>query len=155
MPMHTIEVDDDVFAFLRSRAEPFTDSPNSVLRRTLGIAAATVPGRRPQYPRLQVVASGLGLPVALQHILEVVEEVRRTGKPRVAATLDVARRHRVTRETVADKYGRQLGLSTNGFDMMLGEPGLGALERLLVSKFPEHAAEVRERLAPLRRGPAA
>ncbi|WP_137233866.1 DUF4357 domain-containing protein [Streptomyces sp. BPSDS2] len=33
----TIRVDDDVFAALQKRAEPFTDTPNSVLRRLLGL----------------------------------------------------------------------------------------------------------------------
>lgn len=32
-----IEVDDDVFDYLKSNAEPFVDTPNSVLRRLLGI----------------------------------------------------------------------------------------------------------------------
>jgi len=42
-----IEVDDDVFGLLKSQAEPFVDTPNSVLRRLLGIdpkgSIATVP----------------------------------------------------------------------------------------------------------------
>jgi hypothetical protein len=33
-----IEIDDDVFALLKAQAEPFVDTPNSVLRRLLGIA---------------------------------------------------------------------------------------------------------------------
>ncbi len=35
--METIEIDDDVLEVLREQAEPFTDTPNSVLRRLLGI----------------------------------------------------------------------------------------------------------------------
>jgi hypothetical protein len=34
---HQIEVDDDVFDFLKTHAEPFVDTPNSVLRRVLKI----------------------------------------------------------------------------------------------------------------------
>lgn len=34
---HQIEVDDDVFGTLKAKAEPFVDTPNSVLRRLLGI----------------------------------------------------------------------------------------------------------------------
>ncbi|MCX4798232.1 hypothetical protein OG497_30170 [Streptomyces sp. NBC_01242] len=43
----TIRVDDDVFARLQSLAEPFTDTPNSVIRRLLGLAdpSATQAGR--------------------------------------------------------------------------------------------------------------
>jgi hypothetical protein len=47
--MHQIEVDDDVMRLLKGAAEPFTDTPNSVLRRVLGIdpghqTAAGTPG---------------------------------------------------------------------------------------------------------------
>jgi hypothetical protein len=35
--MEQIEVDNDVLGLLRENAEPFTDTPNSVLRRLLGI----------------------------------------------------------------------------------------------------------------------
>ncbi|HEY8777857.1 MAG TPA: winged helix-turn-helix domain-containing protein [Gaiellaceae bacterium] len=34
-----IQIDDDVFSVLKSNAEPFVDTPNSVLRRLLGMAA--------------------------------------------------------------------------------------------------------------------
>jgi hypothetical protein len=33
----SIEIDDEVFKLLRNRAEPFVDTPNTVLRRLLGI----------------------------------------------------------------------------------------------------------------------
>jgi hypothetical protein len=33
---HTIEVDDDVYGLLKDAAEPFVDTPNSVLRRLMG-----------------------------------------------------------------------------------------------------------------------
>jgi Mrr N-terminal domain len=39
LPMEKIEVDKDVFKLLLEHAEPFTDTPNSVLRRLLGIDA--------------------------------------------------------------------------------------------------------------------
>lgn len=32
---HTIRVDDEVYAALQALAEPFTDTPNKVLRRLL------------------------------------------------------------------------------------------------------------------------
>lgn len=47
--MHTIEVDDDVMNALKKKAEPFIDSPNSVLRRLLLVdraGAAVRPGGR-------------------------------------------------------------------------------------------------------------
>src|SRR5690348_15023496 len=42
-----IEVDSEVMALLKSQAEPFVDTPNSVLRRLLGLAAASPNGHRP------------------------------------------------------------------------------------------------------------
>ena len=35
--MHTIEIDDDVLDALKRKAEPFIDTPNTVLRRLLGV----------------------------------------------------------------------------------------------------------------------
>jgi hypothetical protein len=35
-----IEIDDELMALLKSNAEPFVDTPNSVLRRLLGLAAS-------------------------------------------------------------------------------------------------------------------
>lgn len=34
---HQIEVDDEVFAYLQGLARPFVDTPNSILRRSLGL----------------------------------------------------------------------------------------------------------------------
>lgn len=43
--MHTIQVDDDVFALLQENAKPFIDTPNSALRKLLGLRVngATTP----------------------------------------------------------------------------------------------------------------
>jgi Mrr N-terminal domain len=38
---HHVEVDDEVFDYLQSRAQPFIDTPNSVLRRVLGMTEGT------------------------------------------------------------------------------------------------------------------
>ena len=35
--MNTIEIDDEVMGLLKKRAEPFVDTPNSVLRKLLGL----------------------------------------------------------------------------------------------------------------------
>ncbi len=42
-----IDVDSEVMALLKSHAEPFIDTPNSVLRRLLGLAAASPNGHGP------------------------------------------------------------------------------------------------------------
>lgn len=43
--MQTIEIDEDVFAYLVKNAQPFVDTPNSTLRRLLGIHNSTDPRR--------------------------------------------------------------------------------------------------------------
>ncbi|MET9772706.1 hypothetical protein ABZ023_00395 [Streptomyces sp. NPDC006367] len=49
--MRSIEIDDEVFAFLQSRCEPLVDTPNDVLRRLLlggsGHSSSAVAKRRP------------------------------------------------------------------------------------------------------------
>ena len=37
IPMNSIEIDDDVLRILKQNAEPFDDTPNTVLRSILGI----------------------------------------------------------------------------------------------------------------------
>jgi len=43
--MESIEIDNDVFAYLQKNARPFVDTPNSTLRRLLGIDSAATAGR--------------------------------------------------------------------------------------------------------------
>jgi negative regulator of replication initiation len=42
----TVRVDDEVYQRLKDEAEPFVDSPNSVLRRLLGLDASVAEGNR-------------------------------------------------------------------------------------------------------------
>jgi hypothetical protein len=44
--MQTIEIDTDIFAYLQKHARPFVDTPNSTLRRLLGIDASAVQSRK-------------------------------------------------------------------------------------------------------------
>src|SRR5665213_1728816 len=144
--MPNIEVDDEVFAYLKANAEPFQDTPNSVLRRQLLGRRGVTPGRvRSNTAGMSPLTRGpaaFGVPEALRQILEVVEIVRRSSRSRIDATIDVARSHNIARETVADKYGRQLGLSTSGFDMLLSEQSLRGLRARLHERFPEQQAEI-------------
>ncbi|MEV6133140.1 hypothetical protein AB0M05_41180 [Streptomyces violaceusniger] len=48
-PMRTIEVDDEVFAYLQRHGEPLVDSPNDVLRRLL-LNGATPPADQARRP---------------------------------------------------------------------------------------------------------
>jgi Mrr N-terminal domain len=43
----TIEIDEEVLALLKQNAEPFVDTPNSVVRRLLGLAESSSNGHKP------------------------------------------------------------------------------------------------------------
>ena len=155
--MHTIEIDDEVMAALQSKAVPFVDTPNSVLRRELLRASEARPGRIPtpeahtreMKAHLARVALPFGAPVALVHTLEVVAYMRRAGIDRTRATVFVARQHGVARETVADKYCRQLGLTAAQLDRMLAEPTLAQLTSRLCAKYGGFENEIRSAVAEL------
>jgi len=158
--MFPIEIDSEVLAFLRDRIEDFNETPNSVLRRELRIAFhANIRADSPmsvdqatakQLPSLTEIP--LSAPEALSQIMEVVQLVRGTRIDRVHATVRVAERRRIERETVADKYGRQMGLSTDQFDRLVAEPTLDGLREKLCSKFPSYSGEIRNVLAKLVKG---
>ena len=78
-----------------------------------------------------------------------MSEVRCEKVDRVTATLRVAQRRNVARETVGDKYGRQLGLSTQQFDRLLEDESLEGLRTRLRKKFPRFENTIREFLDAL------
>ena len=160
----TVEVDEEVFACLESEARNRIETHNTVLRRRL-LADPTPPNPR-SGQRISVPGPGtsdralgahpglpdlpFGTPSALQQILWVAHLVRSTDRSRPEATADVARAIVVTPQTVSDKYGRQLGLTADRFDVLLREPSLGQLEQLLGDRFPRHRATIQLSLAALR-----
>jgi len=142
--MPTVEVDQEVFAYLESRARGFGDSPNAVLRRELlRLPDASPSGGATPLPPLPAA------PAALAQILWVAYGVRRLGLLREDATHLVARHLGLTMQTVQDKYCRQLGIRAHGFGRMLTEPDLSHLRRALLFKFPEHAGIVNQTLDDL------
>ena len=50
--METIEIDDQVYGVIKAAAEPFVDSPNSVLRRLLGVDGSGAPVEAPPPPAI-------------------------------------------------------------------------------------------------------
>ena len=150
MRMHTIEVDEDVIRFLKEHAEPFVDTPNSVLRRAL--LFGNRPGR-PATPSDRERGADilppvpLGVPKALEQILQVVWLTLKSSRTRSDATHFVARRHGVAPQTVIDKYCRQLGITAAEFDLLLREPDLGRLKRSLNQRFPEFSGLIAEYLS--------
>jgi hypothetical protein len=142
MRYQTIEVDDDVFAYLQSQAVPFVDTPNTVLRRKL-LAHAQEQTPRSAFAESDLGQSGIvdlppGTPAGLAQTLQVIGLTKTTGRSRPEATAFVARHYRVAPQTVLDKYCRQLGLPAARFDAMLREPGDGGIQSLLLKRFPNH-----------------
>jgi len=143
MPMHKIEVDDVIYRYLKSKAEPFVDTPNTVLHRELlGNNSSLSVGHVQNIPQLNIPQLPGSTPAALQHIIEVVHLVKAGDYDRTEATKIVARRHGVARETIQDKYTRQLGLSASDFDVLLAEYNESKLIERLNRRFPGHESQV-------------
>lgn len=133
-----IEIDDEVYRFLQSKARPFVDTPNTVLRRLLLTPNDThgYSGMDARFPEIRK-----GTPDGLGQILEVVYLVRKGyAKDRATATRMVADKHQVKVPTVIDKYTRQLGhrLAAD-MNRMLDELGYSELMAVLKERFPDYS----------------
>jgi len=155
MEFHKVEVDDDVFQYVKRNAEPLIDTFNSTLRRLL-----LAPNQKSDKPKQKVVspfqASELlpnlpgQTPQALRHILEVAYLVHGGAYDRRSATQFVAKQHNVFFQTVLDKYCRQLNMKAREFDRLLEQPELTDLKRILKSKFPDYKQLIDETLSRMR-----
>ncbi len=160
MRRYTIEVDQEVFAYLDAEANHRLETHNTVLRRKLSFSLqVSLPARRSTGASAPPATTGLPdlpprTPAALEQILSVVHLVRANGRTRSEATGDVAKRMGVTPQTVNDKYGRQLGLTADRFDVLLDDQSLRELELLLKTRFPGHSETVQRVLTALRPAPA-
>ena len=134
MGMHTIEIDEQLWSHLKQYAEPFVDTPNSVLRRLLLEAADS--GERPEEPL--PIMDIKGVPKALSQILEVLYEIEVNNCSRIEATHRVARKRGTAPQTVIDKYCRQLNKRAYEIDLMLSEPSYAEFRQLLKEKFTAH-----------------
>ncbi len=136
MKKYTIEVDAGIWHHLQRHAEPFVDTPNSVLNRLLlGEPAAS--GETSAAFAIPTV-SIQGLPKSLAQILEVVYEMEVNGYSRTQATNRVAKKRGTAPQTVTDKYCRQLGKRAHEIDALLAEPGYAGFKDLLASKYGDH-----------------
>ena len=153
MRMYQVEVDEEVFKYVKAHAEPLIDTFNSTLRRLLPITGP----RRPSPPVFEEkgkqLESGIipqlpnRIPQALRHILEVVHLVLIGTYSRSSATHFLARHHNVAPQTIIDKYTRQLNLTAGEFDRFLEQPGLTDLRKNLISKFPDYSQLINEVIA--------
>ncbi len=143
MRQYTIQVDETIMKHLKKFAEPFVDTPNSVLHRLL-LDDNTTSSKMPSSldlsspvgspsPELDLLYSA---PRALTQILEVVYEVRRNGRSRAKATRTVAKRRGTMPQTILDKYCRQLGQNASDMDRLLEQHDLSELRLLLKGRFP-------------------
>ena len=131
--MRSIEIDEEVFEFLKHHAEPLTDKPNDVLRRLLlskGDTRLSI-GNLPEIPA--------GTPKSLEQVLVVSWMTLKTPSNRVQAVQTVADINGISFQTVTDKCCRQLGLSSNEFDELLAQPHRTQLRIILKKKFPKKA----------------
>lgn len=152
MRFHKVEVDDEVFQYIKGHAEPLVDTFNSALRRLLltydsksdkpkqkDVGPTPTNGFLPNLPS--------HIPQALRHTLEVASLVRGGAYDRSGATQFVAKRHNVFPQTVLDKYCRQLNLKAREFDRLLDQPDLTDLKRILTSRFPHYDYVIHETLS--------
>ncbi len=133
MKMYSIEIDENVWSYLQKHAEPFVDTPNSVLNRILpGISKETP--KKDDVSKIPAV-SVQGTPKSLAQILEVVYEMEINGYSRTEATNRVAHKRGTAPQTITDKYCRQIGKKAHEIDQLVSEPGYGNFKKLLKSKF--------------------
>ena len=111
-------------------AEPFIDTPNSVLNRVL-FDTSNAPPSVSKSPAVSIQ----GIPKSLAQILEVVYEMEINGYSRTEATKRVAHKRGTSPQTITDKYCRQIGKKAHEIDQLLSEPGYENFKKLLKSKF--------------------
>lgn len=152
MRFHKVEVDDEVFQFVKVHAEPLVDDFNSALKRLLPLSSDFQTQKKAQIS-IKEQPSGsenylsslpMHIPHALKQILDVVRLVRNGAYNRTTATQYVARRYNIFPQTVLDKYCRQLNLTASEFDGLLEKPDLNELRKILKEKFPDHAQIIEE-----------
>lgn len=136
MQMFSIEVDEKIWRYLQKRAEPFVDTPNSVLARIL-FGDADQPQEKKEATAIESV-NIQGLPKSLAQILEVIFEIEANGYPRTEATNQVAEKRGTAPQTITDKYCRQLNKKAHEIDEMLAEPDYAGFKDLLKNKYIDH-----------------
>lgn len=136
MKMFPIEIDESVWHHLQKHAEPFIDTPNSVLRRLLLGTSAQLAEKDTARTVPSITVEGT--PKSLSQILEVIYEIEVNGYSRTDATNRVAENRGTAPQTVTDKYCRQLGKKAHEIDQLLAEPGYRQFKELLKRKFSAH-----------------
>jgi hypothetical protein len=133
---YSIEIDEIVWHHLQGHAEPFVDTPNSVLKRLL------FGEKEPKEGTSAVLSipsvSIQGLPESLGQTLEVVYEMEVNGYSRTQATNRVAKKRGTAPQTITHKYCRQLGKRAHEIDELLATSGYSGFKDLLASRYADH-----------------
>jgi 23S rRNA maturation-related 3'-5' exoribonuclease YhaM len=136
MKMYTIEIDEKIWGFLQKHAEPFIDTPNSVLNQILFDASKKTDEQECVSVTPEVKIQGA--PKSLSQILEVIYEMEVNGYSRTEATNRVAQKRGTAPQTITDKYCRQIGKKAHEIDQLLSETGYKEFKALLKEKFVAH-----------------
>ena len=137
MKMYSIEIDEKIWHYLQQHAEPFVDTPNSVLNKLL---LGEEEKRKTPKSIFSIPSANIeGLPKSLSQILEVVYEIEVNGYSRIQATNRVAKKQGTAPQTITNKYCRRLGKKAHEIDVFLNESGYKSFKELLKSKFSSHA----------------
>ena len=139
--MYEIEVDEEIYDFLKKHAEPFKDTPNSVLRRYLPLRSDKVEIKDSTTVKISSQFPP-SVPNALAEILEMIILVKKEGLSRVEATHTVADLRGIKTQSVIDKYCRQLGKRAYEIDELLMTANMNEFKKLLVERFPYHSKVV-------------
>ena len=136
MVFYKIDVDEEIWQFLKKNAEPFEDTPNSVLKRLLfggtetGVEAPVKIHTANDFP-----AFSSSVPEALAQTLEVIYGVKKLGLSRRQATNLVAKKRGIAPQTVIDKYCRQLDKRAYEVDRLLESKNSEGLQELLFNRY--------------------
>lgn len=140
--MYKIEVDQEVYDFLKKNAEPFVDiNPNNVLRRFLPLEnnmdkEGNTSKVLPEFPA--------SVPNALAETLEMIILVKKEGLSRVEATHKVADIRGISTQAILDKYCRQLDKRAYEVDELLMMQNLKKFESMLIEKHPYHRSLIQD-----------
>jgi len=142
LKMYKIEVDEEVYDFLKRSAEPFVDTnPNSVLRRFLPLKTNTAVNNDNSVRKLLPEFSA-SVPYALAETLEMIILVKKGGLNRIEATHAVADIRKISTQAVIDKYCRQLGKRAYEVDELLMTSNLDKFKGMLIEKYPYHKVTI-------------
>src|SRR5699024_2831522 len=139
MKYFEIKVDEEIYKYLKGKAEPFVDTPNAVLRRELlkKTNGTQGSGSIREFPELPNE-----IPAALRHTLEVIYLVKQKGISRPEATKIVANRHKIATQTVLDKYCRQLNKKAFEIDKLLDEKDLNGFRTIIRNNLSDHKSVI-------------